>query len=78
MKLILCVTSLIKKYNIQCAFTLPTREKTIQEERPLLKIKDNFIKIIVMKDNKQSWISEEGILIIGIKEFLLNIDSMSL
>lgn len=67
-----------KRYYIQSALSLPTREKTIQEERPLLNIRDNFKKIIIVKDNKKSWISEEGILIIGIYEFLLNENSLDL
>ena len=67
-----------KRYYIQSALSLPTREKTIQEERPLMNIPDNFKKIIVVKDNIKSWISEEGISIVGLKEFLLNPNSMDL
>lgn len=67
-----------KRYYIQSALSLPTREKTIQEERPLMNIPDNFKKIIVVKDDIKSWISEEGILIVGLKEFLLNPNSMDL
>lgn len=67
-----------KRYYIQSALSLPTREKTIQEERPLMNIPDNFKKIIVVKDDIKSWISEEGILIIGLKEFLLNPNSLDL
>ena len=46
-----------KRYYIQSALSLPTREKTIQEERPLMNIPDNFKKIIVVKDDIKSWIS---------------------
>ena len=35
-------------------------------------------KIIVVKDNMKSWYTEEGILIIGIQEFLLNKNSLDL
>ncbi len=65
-----------KRYYIQSALSLPTREKTVQEERPLLCISDNFKKIIIVKDNTKAWYTEEGILIIGIKEFLFNDDSL--
>lgn len=65
-----------KRYYIQSAFSLPTREKTVQEERPLLNIFDNFKKIIIVKDNKKAWITEEGILVMGVKDFLLNKDSL--
>ena len=67
-----------RKYCIQSAFSLPTHEKTIQEERPLLNIHDNFKKIIIVKGSKKAWITEEGILVIGIIEFLLNKNSLDL
>lgn len=43
-----------------------------QETRPLLKIDDSFKKIIVVKDDINTWITGDGITIMGIKEFLLN------
>lgn len=67
-----------KRYYVQSALRLPTREKTLQEEKPLLNIGDNFKKIIVTKDTHKHWITEEGILIIGIQEFLLNDNSLDL
>ncbi len=67
-----------KRYYIQSALNLETREKTIQEERPLMNINDNFKKVIVIKDNIKHWYTEEGILVIGIQEFLLNPDSLDL
>ena len=67
-----------KRYYIQSALNLDTREKTIQEEKPLMNINDNFKKIIVVKDNIRHWITDEGILIIGIQEFLLNKNSLDL
>ncbi len=67
-----------KRYYIQSALALPNREKTIQEQRPLMNIGDNFKKIIVVKDNIKSWITEEGISVIGLQEFLLNKNSLEL
>ena len=67
-----------KRYYIQSALNLDTREKTLQEERPLMNINDNFKKIIVVKDDIKHWFSEEGILVIGIQEFLLNKNSLDL
>ena len=67
-----------KRYYIQSALSLVSREKTLQEERPLLNIPDNFKKIIVVKDNIKSWFTEEGILVIGLQEFLLNENSLNL
>ena len=67
-----------KRYYFQSTLNLDTREKTIQEERPLMNINDNFKKIIVVKDNMKHWMTEEGILVIGIQEFLLNKNSLDL
>lgn len=58
---------------IQSAYDLPTREKTVQEQRPLVNIPDHFRKVIVLENNYQSaWMDEEGVQIIGLKDFLLN------
>jgi len=67
-----------KRYYIQSALALPNREKTVQEQKPLMNIGDNFKKIIVVKDNIKSWITEEGISVIGLQEFLLNSNSLDL
>ena len=67
-----------KRYYVQSALNLDTREKTIQEERPLMNINDNFKKIIVVKENMKHWITEEGILVVGIQEFLLDKNSLDL
>ena len=67
-----------KRYYVQSALNLDTREKTIQEERPFMNINDNFKKIIVVKDNIKHWITEEGILVVGIQEFLLDNNSLDL
>ncbi len=67
-----------KKYYVQSALNLDTREKTIQEERPLMNVNDNFKKIIVVKDTMKHWFTEEGILVIGIYEFLLDKKSLDL
>lgn len=67
-----------KRYYVQSALNLDTREKTIQEERPLMNVNDNFKKIIVVKDNMKHWITEEGILVVGIQEFLLDKNSLNL
>ena len=67
-----------KRYYIQSALNLDTREKTLQEERPLTGLNDNFKKIIVVKDNIKHWFTEEGILVVGIQEFLLDKNSLNL
>ena len=67
-----------KRYYIQSALNLDTPEKTLQESKSLNNIGDSFKKIIVVKDNIKLWRNEDGILIIGIQEFLLNKDSLDL
>ena len=57
---------------------MDTKEKTIQESRLLNNIGDSFKKIIVVKDNIKLWRTDDGIVIMGIQEFLLNKDSLDL
>lgn len=55
---------------IQSALNIDDILKKEQEEKSLMKIYDNFRKIIVVKGNIRKWKDENGILIIGLKEFL--------
>ena len=65
-----------KRYYIQSALNIDTREKTLQEENSLLNVGDNFKKIIVVKNNAKPWYTEEGILVISIYDFLLEPNSL--
>ena len=67
-----------KRYYIQSAFDVPTIEKREQEERSLLNINDSFKKIIVQQSIVEPWHSQQGVLYIGIEDFLLNAESMDL
>ena len=67
-----------KRYYIQSALNLDTPEKTLQETKSLNNIGDSFKKIIVVKDNIKLWRNEQGIVIMGIYEFLLNKNSLDL
>jgi len=64
------------RYYIQSALNLATPEKTIQESRSLNHIPDNFKKIIVVKDYIKPWKTEDGILVLGIIDFLLDESSI--
>lgn len=64
------------RYYIQSALNLSTPEKTVQESRSLNHIPDNFKKIIVVKDYIKPWKTENGILVLGIIDFLLDESSM--
>lgn len=65
-----------KRYYVQFVFAVPDNEKMQQETNSLLRIDDSFKKIIVVKDTPAPWHTENGILVIGIYDFLLNINSL--
>lgn len=65
-----------KRFYIQVAYSIPDREKMLQETRFLLMIKDAFKKVLVVKDTTMPWHTEEGIYIIGLFDFLLNPNSL--
>lgn len=66
------------KYYIQSAFSLPDESKRIQEERPLLNIGDSFRKIIVVGNHIKLKRDDMGITTMGIRQFLLDPDSLNL
>ena len=72
------VTRGSEKYYIQSAFAMTTPEKQMQEERPLNAIGDSFKKIIVVRDNIKIRRNEMGIVTIGIRNFLLDENSLNL
>ena len=67
-----------KKYYIQSALSIPDREKEIQESRSLTNINDSFKQIIVVKDHIMPRRNEEGILTVGLFDFLLKEDSLDI
>ena len=56
---------------IQSAYRLPDQEKTDQEQASLLHIPDGFRKEIIVGDRYQSGYNEDGILMVGLFDFLL-------
>ena len=66
-----------QKYYIQSAFSMFDPEKTKQEEKPLLSIGDSFKKIIVVRENIKARRNEDGIMTIGLYNFLLEEDSLN-
>ena len=67
-----------KRYYIQSALSIPDADKMRQETRSLLTVSDSFRKVVIVKDNIKPWHTEEGILILGLFDFLLNPDSIDL
>ena len=67
-----------EKYYIQSAFALPTADKVNQEQRGLLSIPDFFRKIVVVGENIKVRRDENGIITIGLRNFLLDENSLKL
>lgn len=67
-----------KKYYIQSALNVSDASKLETELRPLKNTKDFFKKIIVSKTSMRHWTDDDGILHIGLYEFLLNENSLDL
>ncbi|SMC55090.1 hypothetical protein SAMN06296952_1722 [Oscillospiraceae bacterium] len=61
-----------KKTYIQSAFALETEEKIKIENRPFSLTGDAFPKIIVRHDIRKRWYDDNGILNVGILDFLLD------
>lgn len=60
-----------KRYYIQSAFALPNEEKREQELASLKRINDSFKKVIIMRDDISPYHDENGVLIMGLMDFLL-------
>lgn len=67
-----------QRYYIQSALALPDEDKRKQEMGSLLRINDSFKKIIIVKDDIKPWRDENGILTIGLLDFLMKPDSLEL
>ena len=67
-----------KRYYVQSAFAIPDSEKMKQESNSLLRIDDSFKKVIVVKDAPAPNYTEDGILVIGVYDFLLNENSLDM
>ncbi len=61
---------------IQSALAIPTREKRVQEERPLLAIRDAFKKVLIVRDAPTAHYDDAGVYILPLDEFLLNPSSL--
>lgn len=67
-----------KKYYVKSALTVADEEKRQQEIRSLKRVGDSFKKIVVVKDNIIPWHDDDGILYIGIEQFLLDENAMDM
>lgn len=65
-----------QRYYIQVAYRMDTEEKQAQELKSLRSIPDSFKKIVIVNGTLKPWRNDEGFVIMGIKYFLLNADSL--
>lgn len=65
-----------QRYYIQVAYDMSSEQKQVQELNSLRNIPDSFKKIIIVNGTKKPWRNEEGFVIMGMKYFLLNADSL--
>ncbi|MCQ2409637.1 MAG: ATP-binding protein [Clostridia bacterium] len=56
---------------IQSAYSIESSEKILKEKRSLININDSFRKIIIVKDSIKRYVTEEGIEVISLRDWLL-------
>ncbi|MCR5416927.1 MAG: ATP-binding protein, partial [Pseudobutyrivibrio sp.] len=65
-----------QRYYIQVAYDFSTEEKQNQEYNSFRNIPDSFKKIVIVNGTSKPWRNDEGYVIMGMKYFLLNSDSL--
>lgn len=65
-----------QRYYIQVAYDMSSEEKQAQEFNSLRNIPDSFKKIVIVNGTQKPWRNDEGFVIMGMKHFLLNADSL--
>ena len=64
------------KIYIQSALEMKTPEKVLQEQKSLINVNDFFKKIIIIGDNVKKSRYDNGIILMGIYDFLLDSNSL--
>ena len=65
-----------QRYYVQVAYNMASKEKQAQEFHSLRNIPDSFKKIVIVDGTAKPWRNEEGFVIMGMRYFLLNSDSL--
>lgn len=65
-----------QRYYIQVAYDMSSKEKQAQEFNSLRNIPDSFKKIIIVNGTIKPWRNEDGFVIMGMKYFLFNPNSL--
>ena len=66
----------MNKYYIQSALNIDDKNKEKTELRPLLSTRDFFKKVIITKSRVKPWVDDNGIIHIGLYDFLLDKDCL--
>ena len=67
-----------RRYYVQSAFSMGVPDKEAQEKRPFLRFNDSFKKIILVRDSIKIRRDENGIVTMGLLDFLLTPNSLEL
>lgn len=67
-----------RRYYIQSAYEIPSKEKLDQETKSFDRANDSFKKIIVVERTMKPRRNDKGYVTMGVKEFLLNENSLEL
>ena len=66
-----------ERYYIQSALSVAEPEKRKHEIESLIRIPDSFKKIVITRDYIKPWIDENGIQYVGVEQFLLDKNALS-
>ena len=67
-----------KRCYIQSAYSMPSYEKIQQELQSLIRIQDNFLKVIITADMTPTHQMDNGVLIVNLQDFLTKEDGLPL
>lgn len=67
-----------RRYYIQSAYAIPSAEKWEQETKSFDRANDSFKKIVIVEQTMKPRRNEKGYVTMGVKEFLLNDNSLEL
>ncbi len=60
-----------RRYYIQSAVSIDTREKVAQESASLKNINDSFKKILIQQRDTEPWYTDDGILVLSLMDFMM-------
>ena len=66
-----------ERYYIQSALSVAEPEKRKHEIESLIRIPDSFKKIVITRDYIKPWTDENGIQYVGVEQFLLDKNALS-